>query len=78
MEQHIPASPVELRKLAQRIEAANAAKRASDEATEVAADLFTMFCEGHGVSGATFVGIAHGQVVVSVPDAKPELVKDAG
>jgi hypothetical protein len=77
-EQHIPASPVELHKLAQRITEANEARQASETATGIAADLFTMFCEGKGLSGATFVAIEHGQVIVSLPEQKPELVKDAG
>lgn len=67
----IPASPTELQKLAQRIGEANLA---SERATE----LFTMFCEGHGIAGATFVGIENGEVIVSLPEQKPELVKDAG
>lgn len=76
----IPASPTELQKLAERITAANHAKQASDHAAAVATDMFTIFCEAHGVPGATFVGIADGQVIVSLPEQevpKPELVKDA-
>lgn len=72
--QQIDASPVELQKLAERITAANHAKQALDHANAVASDLFTMFCEAHGVSGATFVGIAEGKVLVTMP--KPALVEE--
>lgn len=76
--QRIKASPVELQKLAQRINDANQAKLAADHANAVAVDLFTLFCEAHGVPGASFVGIAgaEGEVIVNVPESKPELVKD--
>lgn len=75
--QRIPASPVELQKLAERITAANQAKAALDHANAVASDCFTMFCEGKGIPGATFVGIENGEVVVSLPEQKPALVDDA-
>lgn len=77
MTKTIPATPVEFSKLSQRIAAANDAKIASDHATAVVADLFTMFCEAHGVSGATLVGVKDGHVIVTVPEPeapKPELV----
>lgn len=70
----VPASPVELQKLAERITAANNAKAAADHANAVAVDCFTLFCEGHGIPGASFVGIADGHVVVTLPT--PALVED--
>lgn len=76
MKQHITASPVELQKLAQRITDANAAAQEAERTQAIASDLFTMFCEAHGVPGATFVGIADGTVIVDVPEQKPELVKE--
>jgi hypothetical protein len=71
----ISASPAELQKLAQRITEANQAKAASDHANAVAVDLFTMFCEGHQVPGASFVGIEEGHVIVTLPESTgPALV----
>jgi hypothetical protein len=77
-EQKIAASDVERSKLAQRINDANQAKQMADHANAVAGDLFTMFCEAHGVPGATFKGITEdGFVIVTVPDApKPALVEE--
>lgn len=76
-QQHVAASPAELQKLAQRITEANQAEANSKHANAVAVDLFTMFCEGKGIPGATFVGIENGAVIVSLPETKPELVKEA-
>lgn len=70
--QSIPASPSELQKLAQRITEANQAKAALDHANSVAVDLFTMFCEGHSIPGATFVGIEEGHVIVTLPEPKQD------
>lgn len=40
-------------------------------ANERAQDVFDMFCEGKGVSGASFVSIEGSEVVVMVPDISP-------
>lgn len=64
-EKRIPASPVELQTLAKRIAEQNLAQARAGE-------VFTMFCEGKGVSGASFVSIESGEVVVMVPDIAPE------
>ena len=61
----IPASQVEQQTLAQRIAESNLAQSRLQE-------IFTMFCEGHGVPGAAFVSIDGGEVVVNVPDIQPK------
>lgn len=76
-EQRIAATATELATLADAITDANAASQDAQRANTVAAKVFTMFCEGHGIPGATFVGIKDGQVTVQVPEAKPELVKES-
>lgn len=63
-EKRIVASALELQTLARRMAEATLAEA---RATEV----FTMFCEGKGVSGATFLSIEDGEVVVSLPDIQP-------
>lgn len=65
----VSASAVELTRIARRMHEANDAAAAAKEAKDVALDVWSMFCEGHGISGATFVGIEDGQVIVSLPDA---------
>lgn len=57
----IPASQVEMQTLATRIAESNLAQSRLQE-------IFTMYCEGKGVSGAAFVSIDGGEVVVQVPD----------
>lgn len=71
-QKRIPASPVEIQKLAQRITEANQAKAAADHANGVAVDCFTFFVEGKGIPGATFVGIENGEVIVTLPEEKTD------
>lgn len=80
-DKQIPASPTEISTLADAINEANAAEIEAKRAGKAASRAFTMFCEGHGIPGATFVGITtEGQVIVSLPEQekaeapKPELV----
>jgi hypothetical protein len=69
MQKAIPATPVVVHRLTQRIKAAREAGLAYKQASEIATDLFTVFCEDHDVPGAGFVGIKDGHVVVALPDA---------
>lgn len=63
-EKRISPSPTEMSTLSSRIAEANLAQARLQE-------VFTMFCEGHGASGASFVGIENGEVVLDVPDISP-------
>lgn len=63
-QQKIRATDVERSYLARRISEANAAEAAAKE-------VFTMFCEGHGIPGATFVGIEGEHVIVTTPEPAP-------
>lgn len=63
-EKRITATPTEIQTLAQRIAESNLAQSRLQE-------IFTMFCEGRGVSGASFVSIKGGEVVVNLPDIAP-------
>lgn len=72
-EQKIKATDIERQYLARRIREANATEA-------MALEVFTMFCEGHGITGAKFVGIDGDSVIVSVPEkeaTKPQLAKEA-
>lgn len=60
-EKRIAASTVELRTLARRMAEATLAEARAME-------VFTMFCEGHDVSGASFLSIEDSEVVVDMPD----------
>ena len=63
--------------LAEAINEANAAKLEADRVGRFATKVFTMFCEAHGIPGASFAGIQDGKVVVTLPEReapKPELV----
>lgn len=64
----IPASPAEIQTFSRRITEANQAEEASRRAKEMATDVFTMFCEGHGIPGATFVEIEGDSVLVIPPE----------
>ena len=65
MPQHrIPATDLERQYIKRRVDAANLAEA-------LAGELFTMFCEGHGIPGATFVGIEGDHVIVTTPDIAP-------
>lgn len=59
-EQRIPATELERQYIARRINEANATEA-------LAKEVFTMFCEGHGIPGATFVGIDAEHVIVNLP-----------
>lgn len=63
-EKRIAATQTELQSLARRTAESNLAQSRLQ-------DVVTMFCEGHGVSGAQFIGIENGEVVVQVPDISP-------
>lgn len=68
--QTIKATPAEVQTIARRISAANHAERIAKGAADIATDVFTMFCEGKGIPGATFVGIENGQVIVRVGESE--------
>jgi hypothetical protein len=77
-QQRIKATDLERQYIKRRIQDANVTEA-------LAKEVFTMFCEGHGIPGATFVGIDDDSVIVTlaaVPEqspetGKPELVKEA-
>lgn len=64
--QPIKASVAEIQTFSRRIAETNQADEMARRAREVTTDLFTMFCEGHGIPGATFVAI-EGDSVLVVP-----------
>lgn len=67
--QSIKATEIERQFIARRIAAAN-------DATAIATEVFSMFCEGHGIPGATFVGMEGDSVIVLLPETKPALVQE--
>lgn len=71
-ERTIAATRTELQTLGRRIADAERCVLAAQLAKQAADDAWTMFCEGHGVSEATFVAFRDGQVIVSLPDAPKE------
>ncbi len=71
-EQRIKASPTEASTILECVQESNAAIARADELQAVARKVFTMFAEGHGVPGATFVSIGGGEVVVILPDSAPQ------
>ena len=77
MNKHIDATPTEAATLAEAITEASAAKLESQKADRQVTRIFTVFCEAHGIPGATFAGIQDGKVLVTLPEQKPALVDDA-
>lgn len=71
-EKKITASSVEAGAITRRLAKAEKAASKAMEARQIAQDVFTMFCEGKGVSGATFLSIDDTGVLVSVPDIAPK------
>ena len=65
----ITASPAEAQALVRRLNEASQAEAASQHATAVVTDLFTMFCDGKGMPGARLVSI-EGTTVTVIPAAK--------
>lgn len=60
--QKILATAIERQYLERRIAEANVTEG-------LAKELFTMFCEGHGMPGAIFVGIEGDSIIVELPTA---------
>lgn len=71
--QKVPASPVELQTLAESINELKAAIAEKERCEREARRNLTLFCEGKGIPGASFVGISEGHVIVTLPEPAKEL-----